>query len=135
MATFGERLKELRKKKHLTQEQLGKTFYLNKSSISRYENGTQIPENELLQSIADYFDVSLDYLMGRTNIVNTHSNIVINAPTKKEQKDHDTFMEDAKALFMNGELDEDDKEKIFKDISDLFWESKKINKEKYSKKK
>lgn len=133
MATFGERLKELRKKKHLTQEQLGKAFYLNKSSISRYENDTQIPENELLQSIADYFDVSLDYLMGRTSIVNTHSNIV--APTKKEQKNHDTFMEDAKALFMNGELDEDDKEKIFKDISDLFWESKKINKEKYSKKK
>jgi len=113
LATFGERLKELRKKKHLTQEQLSKAFYLNKSSISRYENGTQTPENELLQSIADYFDVSLDYLMGRTNIVNTHSNIV--APTKKEQKDHDAFIEDAKALFMNGELDEDDKEKIFKE--------------------
>lgn len=135
MATFGERLKELRKKKNLTQEQLAKTFYLNKSSISRYENDTQIPENELLQNIADYFNVSLDYLVGRTNIVNIHSSTVITTPTKKEQKDHDTFMKEAKALFMNGEIDEDDKEKIFKDISDLFWESKKLNKEKYSKKK
>jgi len=135
LATFGERLKELRKNKKLTQDELAKTFYLNKSSISRYENDTQIPENELLQNIADYFNVSLDYLMGRTNIVNTHSNTVTTTQTKKEQKDHDSFMEDAKALFMNGELDEDDKEKIFKDISDLFWESKKINKEKHSKKK
>lgn len=131
MASFGERLKELRKNKGLTQEDLAKTFYLNKSSISRYENNTQIPENELLQKIADFFNVSLDFLLGRSNNLNA----VAPPITKKDEKDHDSFMEDARALFMNGEVAEEDKEKIFKDISDLFWESKKINKEKYGRKK
>lgn len=69
MASFGDRLKELRKKSNLTQQELASKFYLNKSSISRYENGTQLPEHELLEKIADYFDVSIDYLLGRTNII------------------------------------------------------------------
>lgn len=69
MASFGDRLKELRKKSNLTQQELASKFYLNKSSISRYENGTQLPEHELLEKIADYFDVSIDYLLGRTNFI------------------------------------------------------------------
>ncbi|MEG1313975.1 MAG: helix-turn-helix domain-containing protein [Bacilli bacterium] len=136
MSTFGERLKDLRKSNGLTQEQLAKIFYLNKSSISRYENDVQLPENDLLQKIADYFNVSLDYIMARTDTANS---IVITKTTsaisKKEIRDHDEFMSEARAMFMNGEVADEDKEKIFKDISDLFWESKKINKEKYGKKK
>lgn len=65
MITFGERLKELRKQKKLTQQQLADIFYLNKSSISRYENNGQMPENEILQKLADFFEVSIDYLLGR----------------------------------------------------------------------
>jgi transcriptional regulator with XRE-family HTH domain len=67
MIEFKDRLKELRKEKSLTQEELAKQFYLNKSSISRYERGQQIPEIELLQQIADFFSVSVDYLLARTN--------------------------------------------------------------------
>lgn len=44
MATFGERFKQLRKEKNLTQEKLAEMFYTKKSSISRYENNLQIPE-------------------------------------------------------------------------------------------
>lgn len=66
MITFGERLKELRNLKKLTQQQLADIFYLNKSSISRYENNGQMPENEVLQKLADFFEVSIDYLLGRT---------------------------------------------------------------------
>lgn len=51
MATFGERFKELRKEKKLTQDKLAELFYLNKSSISRYENNLQIPEMPTLESI------------------------------------------------------------------------------------
>lgn len=132
MVSFGDRLRLLRKEKRLTQEELAKTFYLNKSSISRYENNCQVPEHDLLQKIADFFNVSMDYLLGRTD---ENTSTIVAPITKKDIKDHNTFMEDAKALFMNGEVAEEDKEKIFKDISDLFWESKKINKEKYGRKK
>lgn len=67
MNTFGQRLKSLRRKKNLTQEGLASEFYINKTSISRYENNTQFPEMELLIQLADYFEVSIDYLLGRTD--------------------------------------------------------------------
>lgn len=65
MATFGEKFKKLRKSKSLTQEQLADLFYLNKSSISRYEKDKQMPEIELLQKFAEFFGVSMDYLLGK----------------------------------------------------------------------
>ena len=67
LASFGQRFKELRQEKNLTQEKLAEEFFLNKSSISRYEQNKQIPETDLLEKIADYFDVSIDYLVGRSN--------------------------------------------------------------------
>ncbi|MGL4742303.1 MAG: helix-turn-helix domain-containing protein [Sarcina sp.] len=85
MDTFGKRLKELRNSKSLTQEALAENFYINKTSISRYENGTQFPELELLIKIADFFNVSLDYLLCRTtkkNISNNNSDIQVD-PNKK----------------------------------------------------
>lgn len=63
MNTFGERFKHERKKKGLTQEELAKMFLLQKSSISRYENDKQMPETDLLKKIADFFGVTVDYLL------------------------------------------------------------------------
>lgn len=68
MATFGERIKLLRTEKRLTQDKLAEIFYLNKSSISRYENDIQIPEMSTLEAFANYFNVSVDYLLGKTDI-------------------------------------------------------------------
>lgn len=67
MANFQQRIKELRKEKRITQQEFADVFFLNKSSISRYEHGTQMPEADMLTKMADYFDVTLDYLLGRTN--------------------------------------------------------------------
>ncbi|MEG0377847.1 MAG: helix-turn-helix transcriptional regulator [Eubacterium sp.] len=64
--TFGSRLKFLRLSKNLTQEKFANIFYLNKSSISKYEKDKNLPENQLLIKIADFFDVSVDYLLCRT---------------------------------------------------------------------
>jgi transcriptional regulator with XRE-family HTH domain len=73
MATFGERFKLLRLEKGLTQDKLAETFFTKKSSISRYENNLQIPEIESLQKYADFFGVSIDYLLGRSNVKNPES--------------------------------------------------------------
>lgn len=63
---FPERLKNLRKNKKITQEELGKRINVTKVSVSGYENGNRMPDTETLQNIADYFNVSIDYLLGRS---------------------------------------------------------------------
>lgn len=73
MTSFGQRFKKLRQEKNLTQEKLAEKFFLNKSSISRYEQNKQLPEIDLLEKIADFFDVSVDYLLGRVEINSTQS--------------------------------------------------------------
>lgn len=59
------RLKELRKSKKISQLKLAIDLNMNQNSISRYENGEREADYETLIKFADYFDVSLDYLLGR----------------------------------------------------------------------
>ncbi|TPE70804.1 helix-turn-helix transcriptional regulator [Halalkalibacterium halodurans] len=64
---LGERLKKLRNERKITQEELGKKVNVTKVSISGYENGNRNPDTETLQKLADFFEVSTDYLLGRTD--------------------------------------------------------------------
>ena len=73
MSTFSKRLKSLRKDRRLTQKQLGELLFVDDTSISKYENEKAMPENELLQRIADFFSVSVDYLLCRDENPNTIS--------------------------------------------------------------
>ncbi|MGN1410047.1 MAG: helix-turn-helix domain-containing protein [Eubacteriales bacterium] len=61
------RLKELREKKKISQLKLAMDLGLNQNSISRYENGTREADYKTLIQIADYFCVSVDYLLERTD--------------------------------------------------------------------
>ena len=70
MSIFSDRLKELRKDRRLTQKQLASKLFIDDTSISKYENDKAMPENELLQKIADFFEVSVDYLLGRDTFNN-----------------------------------------------------------------
>ena len=67
MDKFHERLKNERLKKKLTQEQLAEILKIDRTSISKYENEKQLPELYVLNSIADFFGVSLDYIVGRSD--------------------------------------------------------------------
>ena len=68
MSKLASRIKSLRKEKDLTQEEFGKLFGIVKSTVSLYESGKSTPDDETKKKIADYFGVSLDYLMGASNI-------------------------------------------------------------------
>lgn len=59
------RLKELRKQKKLTQEQLGNLIHVNKMTYNGYENENRQPSIETLCKLADVYNVTLDYLVGR----------------------------------------------------------------------
>ena len=61
------RLKELRKQHNITQIRLAMDLNLNQNSISRYESGEREADYATLIAFADYFDVSIDYLLERTN--------------------------------------------------------------------
>ena len=65
---FPERLKSLRQEICATQEQLAKVFNTTQRRISYLEQGKVEPDLNLLWKIADYFDVSIDYLIGRKEI-------------------------------------------------------------------
>lgn len=64
---FGKRLRKLREGKGLRQEDMYNVVGYGKSAISQWETGTHVPGIKVLVKLADYFDVPLDYLVGRTD--------------------------------------------------------------------
>lgn len=65
MAKFGELLSELRQSRGMTQKELAKVLYVSDGTISNYENGVHYPDVEKLMDIANFFNVTTDYLLGR----------------------------------------------------------------------
>lgn len=65
---FASRLREQRLQHGLTMKQLGESVNLAPSTISGYENGTRKPDMDILYLLADTFSVSVDYLLGRTDL-------------------------------------------------------------------
>ena len=63
---FGERLKELREEKGMTQQDLAVFLNVSRPSISGYENDSNDPSLDVLKKISDLFNVSADYLLDRT---------------------------------------------------------------------
>ncbi len=64
---FGDILKDLRKKHHMSQQTLGKRLGLGQTTIANYEKKTRFPNQDILASIADQFYTSIDYLLGRSH--------------------------------------------------------------------
>lgn len=64
---FQHRLKRLREQKRMKQVVLSELCGLSRGAIGKYERGEQMPTLDAVTRIADYFEVSLDYLIGRAN--------------------------------------------------------------------
>lgn len=62
---FSEKLKKLRKEKRVTQIELAKILSVDCSTVTKWETGKSNPDLNKIQKIADFFDVSIDYLLGR----------------------------------------------------------------------
>lgn len=70
--SFQERLINLRKSRNLTQKEIAETIGMSVLGYQRYEYGTREPAYRMLIALADYFDVSLDYLVGRSDDPQRH---------------------------------------------------------------
>lgn len=99
-----ERLKECRKNKKLTQEQLSNLIGINRSTYAKYETGENEPDAATLDKFANFFKVSVDYLLGRTD-----------NPTLVEEDREDN--DKNATLTFNGErLTEDEQEHLMNEL-------------------
>ena len=81
--SFGEILKKIREDNNLTQEELAKKVNTSRSNIANYENNKNKPSVEVLEKLSLLFNVSIDYLLGKTTIKNTeHFEISFNKETE-----------------------------------------------------
>ena len=67
---IAERLKELRTKAGVSQEKLGKIVNVSQQAVGKWEKAIAEPDSETLKKLASYFDVSVDYLLGNSDIPN-----------------------------------------------------------------
>ena len=107
METLAIRLKELRKEKGYTLEQMAQDLNTTKVTLSRYENGTREPKSETLNQLSDYFNVSIDYLFGKTDesSVPTKDEVI---DVKKALDKIKNDLENSSSLMFDGEcLSED----------------------------
>ncbi|CAK7010679.1 helix-turn-helix transcriptional regulator [Tissierella sp.] len=70
---FGEKLKYLRENNDMTRDDLANKLNVSYSTISKYETNVRFPDQEMLVKIADLFNVSTDYLLGRSDIPNPYT--------------------------------------------------------------
>ncbi len=117
MKHIGERIKELRKRKHWTQDELAHRLEVAPSSVGSYERGSRQPSIENLIRMSKYFNVSLDYLLCQTDDERTLQNF-----KKEDSKDLKDFLRDQSVMFTGLELSEQDKDKILHILTGLFWD-------------
>lgn len=80
---LGKRIAALRKREGLSQYELAERLNFSRGKLSNYEQGSRQPDYETLQQIANFFDVSTDYLLGRTD-----------DPTPKKEKNSEEILTD-----------------------------------------
>ena len=130
MAEIKDRILDLRIENSLTQSQMAKIFDVGISTISMWEQGQRIPRPNTLQEICDYFNVDMDYLMGRSDIKNRYQaglkydweedksqekeNNIFSKLTDEELAKLEKFKNMSTVMFMNegNDISEEDKETL-----------------------
>lgn len=121
---LGDKLKKLREDKGLMQQDVCTALEIEQSTLANYENNRRIPKIDLLISIANYYGVSIDYLLGRTDTPFVD--------TAKRPKDLNKFLQQAEIIFDGDTYNLDDKERalVMKSLEVAFAAAKKANKRK-----
>ncbi|MDE6710543.1 MAG: helix-turn-helix transcriptional regulator [Oscillospiraceae bacterium] len=77
MSKFHLRLRDLRKSRELSQQELANNLQISKSSVNMYERGEREPGLDTLEAIADFFNVDMDYLTGKTSEIKSLTSVPI----------------------------------------------------------
>lgn len=148
MSTLSDRLKSLRNEHGLLQKDMAKKLNITSSAYGFYEQNKRVPDSNTLNKLAQIFNVSLDYLMGVSDIRNPQANISINLTTKDKKdiaKDIDQMRqellrqrngEDSDTLLFDGEpMSDESIDQILAALEIGMEMVKKKNKAKYTPKK
>jgi len=123
--TFADRLKHLREKHKpkIYQKELADAIGVSRQAITMWETGQRIPDTVTLKKLADFFNVTTDYLLGRTD----NPNDVNYEPTPQELE---KVLREANIAFDGSPLDEEDKEDVIEFVKVALRALKKRNREK-----
>src|SRR5690625_2859553 len=91
---YGDRLKRLRNKSGLSQKELTERLNLNRSTYARYETSTTQPDFDTLKRLANFFGVSIDYLLGLDKPVDDMTDDEIDSEIKEIMKEVDVWYKD-----------------------------------------
>lgn len=81
---IGSQIRKLRKNHHLTQQQLAEHLHISPSSVGMWEQERRDPDTDMLLKIADFFDVTVDYLLGRETTTSTQQTLIAETIQKIE---------------------------------------------------
>lgn len=127
---FGEKVKELRLAKNLTQQELANMIGVTKRTLINYETGRSEPrQNSVILKLSEIFSISADSLLD-----NKDANTLLSEQAGRLDKDYDTsskskvevkeLLNQVQALFADEELNEQDKDAAMEIIMKAYWDSK-----------
>src|SRR5690606_16183760 len=115
---YGDRLKKLRESKKLSQQQLAEKLNINRSTYARYELSQTQPDYETLQKLADFYDVSTDYIL--TGIDKKLSKKDERDIAKRLEKFKEELEDQEDLLFMGEPMSEEAKESLTEAMEYIF---------------
>ena len=130
MSILGERLKQLRSKKELTQAEMAKEIGISQSTYALYETDKRQPDYDKLFSIAQCFAVTTDYLLGVSDDPRPHNPSTGKEASARETRQLEHLLEMDGLTFKGAPLSEDDRNKIKAALEIAFWDAKEKNKKK-----
>lgn len=131
---LSKRLKLLRAQTPYSQEEIANKIGVARTTYAMYEQGKREPDNETIEKLADYYDVTIDYLYGRTDNPNRISD-KDEKDIAKRLKQFEAELENSDGLAFDGEpMSDEAKESLLESMELLFRQTQRINK-KYAPKK
>lgn len=123
---FGEKLKNARKRKKLTQDQLSKLVGVSKRTIVNYESGEIYPKGrKMYHTLAEALEVEPSYLISEDEEFITDAGDAYGARGRMQAR---RLINQVSAMFAGGELDDDDKLAFVHQIQELYFDSKEYSK-------
>ncbi|AIF54162.1 helix-turn-helix domain-containing protein [Pelosinus sp. UFO1] len=125
--SLGERLSQLRNAKDLTQEEAAKLLNISRSRIALYETNRRDIDTDTLRRLADFYNTTTDYLIGRDNIT-----LLSSTNETTTHKDLIKFLDQPEVSLDGMLLTKEDKAKIKASLDIIFWDIKQKKKQEES---
>jgi len=127
---FGEKVKDLREQRKMTQEELSKAAGISLRTVQYYEQGTSYPRNrEIYSTLAGIFEVDINYLLTEDEEFLAEAVAKYGRRGRIQAED---ILEQAHTLFAGGELSEEDRLAFVHEIQQLYFDSKERAREKFT---